>query len=440
VSRVNRPYKSPNGYIFKFGYIVDFVDIEKEYDATLAEYIKELEYEIKESDDTAPPLIGVVVDSKFVYEDYQKFKAELDSYHLETNNAEIFTQQIMLYNKDALIKLKNSLSGMKKAYMELLMSRSEEYIKLIGNDNVTNLLKCVNDRLSFLNIKEDPIGELVTLPGAEIGKIIYEFQKVKENLLDIGPSSQMDEDFANLRNILLAIRLELKKNENENDPQLKILNDWLMNVFDKLNDSTLDDVEVIIDEALEVLTEIKKINKENEIFIGKFDGNPAYLKTYHFISKNYNLDNDIINQILEVIFEDISEINNQILISQGRQNFINRINEEYQNNPENLQDYRKMDMIVLNLQRACEAVLDLAMYVVSNRKLGLPQNKREAFKLLEENNIIDSNLCKNMQGMIGFRNIAVHDYKEISEEILQSVIENNLSYLTDFARIILNLE
>jgi len=119
---------------------------------------------------------------------------------------------------------------------------------------------------------------------------------------------------------------------------------------------------------------------------------------------------------------------------------INRINEEYQNNPENLQDYRKMDMIVLNLQRACEAVLDLAMYVVSNRKLGLPQNKREAFKLLEENNIIDSNLCKNMQGMIGFRNIAVHDYKEISEEILQSVIENNLSYLTDFARIILNLE
>lgn len=118
---------------------------------------------------------------------------------------------------------------------------------------------------------------------------------------------------------------------------------------------------------------------------------------------------------------------------------INRINEEYQNNPENLEDYRKMDMIVLNLQRACEAVLDLAMYVVSNKKLGLPQNKREAFKLLEENNIIDSKMCKNMQGMIGFRNIAVHDYKEINEEILQSVIENNLSDLTDFARIILNL-
>ncbi len=117
---------------------------------------------------------------------------------------------------------------------------------------------------------------------------------------------------------------------------------------------------------------------------------------------------------------------------------INRINEEYEGNSKNLQDYRKMDMIVLNLQRACEAVLDLAMYIVSTRKLGLPQNKREAFILLEENKIIDSNMSKNMQGMVGFRNIAVHDYKEIDEEILKDVIENHLTDLLDFARIILN--
>lgn len=119
---------------------------------------------------------------------------------------------------------------------------------------------------------------------------------------------------------------------------------------------------------------------------------------------------------------------------------INRINEEYENNPQNLEDYRRMDMIVLNLQRAYEAVLDLAMYVVSNRKLGLPQNKREAFKLLEDGKIIDAQMSKNMQGMVGFRNIAVHDYKEIDEKILQDVIENHLNDLLEFARTILNLE
>ena len=117
---------------------------------------------------------------------------------------------------------------------------------------------------------------------------------------------------------------------------------------------------------------------------------------------------------------------------------INRINEEYNADEKNLDDYRKTDMIILNLQRACEAVIDLAMYVVSNRKLGLPQNKREAFKLLEENKIISKEMCKNLIGMVGFRNIAVHDYKEIDSEILKDVIENHLTDLIEFSRIILN--
>lgn len=117
---------------------------------------------------------------------------------------------------------------------------------------------------------------------------------------------------------------------------------------------------------------------------------------------------------------------------------IKRINEEYEGDSENLKDYRKMDMIILNLQRACEAVLDLAIYIVSTRKLGLPQNKRQAFVLLEENKIIDESMSRNMQGMVGFRNIAVHDYKEIDEDILKDVIENHLTDLLDFARVILN--
>ena len=43
ISRVNRPYKSPNGKVYKYGYITDFVDIETEYDNTIEAYIKELE-------------------------------------------------------------------------------------------------------------------------------------------------------------------------------------------------------------------------------------------------------------------------------------------------------------------------------------------------------------------------------------------------------------
>lgn len=119
---------------------------------------------------------------------------------------------------------------------------------------------------------------------------------------------------------------------------------------------------------------------------------------------------------------------------------IKRINEEYQNNTKNLEDYRKMDCIVLNLQRACEATIDIAMYIVSTRKLGIPQTKKEAFVKLEENNIISKETSRNMQNMASFRNIAVHDYKQIDEQILIDVIENHLQDLLEFARQMLNLK
>ena len=118
---------------------------------------------------------------------------------------------------------------------------------------------------------------------------------------------------------------------------------------------------------------------------------------------------------------------------------IKRINEEYENNPANLEDYRRMDAIVLNLQRACEITTDIAMYVVSTRKLGTKKKKKEAFELLEQNNLISSEISKNMKNMIGFRNIAIHDYKQIDEDILIDVIENHLNDLIEFARTILNL-
>ena len=119
---------------------------------------------------------------------------------------------------------------------------------------------------------------------------------------------------------------------------------------------------------------------------------------------------------------------------------IHRIREEYDNNPENLDDYRRMDSIVLNLQRSCELVTDIAMYVVSSRKLGIPQEKREAFELLQKNGLISKEMSDNMKKMIGFRNIAVHDYKNIDEEILKDVIENHLEDLLEFARSILKLK
>lgn len=109
-----------------------------------------------------------------------------------------------------------------------------------------------------------------------------------------------------------------------------------------------------------------------------------------------------------------------------------RVNEVYAGNDESLLDYTKQDSIVLNMQRAIEASIDLAMHIVSERKLGIPQNSRDAFEVLAHHGFIDQELLKNLKAMIGFRNIAVHNYQKLNLEILKQVIENHLGDFEKF--------
>lgn len=116
---------------------------------------------------------------------------------------------------------------------------------------------------------------------------------------------------------------------------------------------------------------------------------------------------------------------------------IERINEEYNNNPESLTNYTKQDSIVLNIQRACEACIDLAMHIVSEKKLGIPQNSRDAFEVLNSNGFIDQNLLVKLKAMIGFRNIAVHNYQIVNINIIKEIIEKHLQDFKEFTNIIL---
>lgn len=111
---------------------------------------------------------------------------------------------------------------------------------------------------------------------------------------------------------------------------------------------------------------------------------------------------------------------------------INRIKEVYDNNLDNLNDYTKQDSIILNIQRACEAAIDLAMHIISEKNLGIPQNSRDSFEVLNSNNIIDDKLNGRMKSMVGFRNIAVHDYKALNMKVVQAIIENHLKDFSDY--------
>lgn len=108
---------------------------------------------------------------------------------------------------------------------------------------------------------------------------------------------------------------------------------------------------------------------------------------------------------------------------------LNRINEVYDGKPENLNDYTKQDSIILNIQRSCEAAIDLAMHIVSEKNLGVTQNSRDSFEVLNHNMIIDDELNKKMKAMDGFRNIAVHDYKALNLKVVQRNLKDFREYI-----------
>jgi uncharacterized protein YutE (UPF0331/DUF86 family) len=114
---------------------------------------------------------------------------------------------------------------------------------------------------------------------------------------------------------------------------------------------------------------------------------------------------------------------------------LQRVNEEYAGRVENLeQDLRRQDSIILNLQRACEASIDLAMHLVRKFKLGIPQESRHAFDLLVDAGKLDEAMADALKRMVGFRNIAVHDYQRLNLVIVRAIIEHNLDGLRSFAR------
>lgn len=145
--------------------------------------------------------------------------------------------------------------------------------------------------------------------------------------------------------------------------------------------------------------------------------------------KDYVKLNEERQVILDAIKRDNDVIYNKINIIERCRI---RIKEVYDNNPQNLEDYTKQDSIILNIQRAVEACIDISMHIVSKRKLGIPQNSRDAFEVMHDNSLLSHKLLKNIKGMIGFRNIAVHNYQKLNLKVIEQVIENHLVDFEEF--------
>ncbi|MBF0437588.1 MAG: DUF86 domain-containing protein [Magnetococcales bacterium] len=120
---------------------------------------------------------------------------------------------------------------------------------------------------------------------------------------------------------------------------------------------------------------------------------------------------------------------------------VGRARQEYGKEPESFaNDFTRQDAAILNIQRACEAALDMGQHLILRERLGVPQGARDVFNLLYRGGWIPMEMAERLKPMVGFRNIAVHDYQTLQLPIIVTIITTHLDELLDYAQTILQRE
>ncbi|QXI29974.1 type VII toxin-antitoxin system HepT family RNase toxin [Pseudomonas vanderleydeniana] len=115
-----------------------------------------------------------------------------------------------------------------------------------------------------------------------------------------------------------------------------------------------------------------------------------------------------------------------------------RVREEYEKDPATFAtDFTRQDAAILNIQRACEAALDMGHHLIRRERLGVPQSARDVFELLFQGGWVVEAQLKTLKNMVGFRNIAVHDYQVLQLPITVSIITQHLGDFLQFSAFIL---
>lgn len=94
------------------------------------------------------------------------------------------------------------------------------------------------------------------------------------------------------------------------------------------------------------------------------------------------------------------------------------------------------DAAVLNVIRACETAIDLANMLVRARALGIPTESREGFSILEREGLLPPALALRMRAMVGFRNLVVHQYRDVNIDVVEQVIDRDLDEVLAFAALV----
>jgi type I restriction enzyme, R subunit len=303
LTRVNRPYRS-----FQYGFVVDFANISKEFDATNRAYFEELNREYGDDLDGESEqdvFGGLFKSSEEIEQEIAEIKDKLFSYDIE--NAEVFTQQInQIDDRKKILELKKLLENARNLYNMVKLFGHYDLFNRIDFRKLNILFNEVSRRLDLLNLKENmqTNTESRNILNAALEDIIFSFKKTSEEELKIA-----DE----IKGIVRKARGGLSNNFDPADPYYVSLYEEFKRLFEKCNISELtqDEMRENMKQFESLYSRIRELNRNNENLRAKYEGDAKYARTHKRL-KEQKLISDRDSAIFKVLMSTKSRVDNAV--------------------------------------------------------------------------------------------------------------------------------
>jgi type I restriction enzyme R subunit len=266
LTRVNRTYKE-----FKYGYVVDFADIQREFDKTNQDYFRELQDELGDEMEHYSNLFKTPEEIK---QEIQEIKEVL--FHFDTLNAEIFSQQIsQIQDRSEMLKITRVLNNAKSLYNLIRLSGNYDLLEKLDFHKLTVLSREANNHLALINTKEalETNIDNTNLLNIALEDVIFAFVKVKEEEMVLADQ---------LKNTLQKTREMLGGNFDPADPMFISLREELERLFKKknLNEVTKEEMEANIKALEAIYTQAKELERKNQLLRAKYENDEKYARLH----------------------------------------------------------------------------------------------------------------------------------------------------------------
>lgn len=266
LTRVNRTYQN-----FRYGYVVDFADIRKEFDATNKAYFDELQAELGDE----------MEHYSHLFKSQEEIQAEIELikdvlFRYDTDNAEVFSQQIsQMQDREAVLALKKALLDAKSLYNLIRLQGEYSFLDKLDFAKLNFLYRETSNHLDLLNLKEslEQGTDTTNLLNMALEDIIFKFTKIGEEELVLADQ---------LKNTLRQAREALADNLDQQDPKFITLKEELERLFKEknLSEVTQDEMVANIDALKKIHERVKELNRQNNQLRQKYHGDVKYTRIH----------------------------------------------------------------------------------------------------------------------------------------------------------------